>query len=57
MHIVAVLVNAITKYLLALFSDKINVVQDNNFFLVFHVGTGLAKGLHVCAIIIDALFL
>jgi hypothetical protein len=45
MNIVAVFVNAVTKHLLALLVDKVNVVQHHNLFLPFNAGASLAKGL------------
>ncbi len=47
MNIVAVFVNAVTKHLLTLLVDKVNVVQHHNLFLPFNAGASLAKGLHL----------
>ena len=56
MHIVAILINTIAKHLLALLSNEVNVVQNNDFFLALDIGTGLAKCFYVIAIVMDALF-
>jgi hypothetical protein len=57
MHIVAILINTIAKHLLALLSNKINVVQYDYLFLALHIGTGLAKRFYIIAIVMYALFL
>jgi hypothetical protein len=46
MNIVAVFVDAVTKHLLALLVDKVNVIQHHNLFLPFNAGASLAKGLY-----------
>jgi hypothetical protein len=51
-----VLIYAVAKHLLALLVDEVNVVQDDEFLLIFNRRTRLAKRLYVVAIVIDALF-
>jgi hypothetical protein len=55
MDIMTKFINAITEYLLTLFVDEINVVQDNNLLLFVNGAGCLAKGLDIITIIIDAL--
>jgi hypothetical protein len=50
-----VLVDAISKCLLALFRDKIKVVHDDDFLFRFDHAAGLAEYLHVGPVVTDSL--
>jgi len=55
MDIVAVLVDAVPEDLLALLVNEVNVVKHHELLLVFHSASGLAKGLDIGSIVVDAL--
>ncbi len=56
LNIFRVLVDIVAKYLLTLFVDGVDVVDDNDFFFIWNIGGRLAKSFHLGAEILDALF-
>jgi hypothetical protein len=57
MYVVAEFIDAVTKNLLTLFVDEIQVVQHNYFFAVRYDGTSLAECFDVGPVIVDTLLL
>jgi hypothetical protein len=55
MDIVAVLVDAVSEDLLALLVNEVKVVKHHKLLLVFDSASGLAKGLDIGSIVVDAL--
>jgi hypothetical protein len=56
MDIVFVFVDVVAEYLLALFVDSIQVVDDNHFFLAVNRTLGLTEDFHFVSVVIDTLF-
>jgi len=56
-HIILVFIDIISKYLLALFINRIYIVYDNEFFLAEYTTRRFAKGFHFIPEEINALLL
>jgi hypothetical protein len=55
-NIIAILVNAVAEYLLALFVNEVHVIENDDFLFVFNAGAGLAESFHFIPVKVDALF-
>lgn len=57
MDIAAKVVHVVAKDLLTLLVDKVDIIEDNDFFAVAHGAACLAKDFDVVSVVVDTLFL